>query len=64
MPNTGSRYRCIKEGKSDAEREIAWLDQNQPAMVKNQVISTRLARPEDVEFFISSLKKAGLQIED
>jgi TolB-like protein len=52
--------------KTDAERESAWLDQNQPALVNNirQVVSTRLARPEDVEFFISSLRKAGLQIKD
>jgi TolB-like protein len=52
--------------KGDAERESAWLDENQPALVKNirQAVSARMARPEDVEFFISSLKKAGLQIKD
>jgi hypothetical protein len=27
-------------------------------------VSTRLARSEDAEFFIGSLKKAGLHIED
>lgn len=50
--------------KSDAERESAWLNQNQPTLVKNmrQAVASRIARPEDIEFFISSLRKAGLEI--
>ena len=52
--------------KSDARRESAWLKNNAPALVKNmrQEISKRLARQQDVEFFIGSLRKAGLDIED
>lgn len=50
----------------DAERERAWLEKNEPALVKNVrlEVSTRLSRSEDAEFFIGSLKKAGLDIED
>ena len=52
--------------KSDAERESAWLKDNAPALVKNmrQELSKRLARSQDVEFFIGSLRKAGLDIEE
>jgi tetratricopeptide (TPR) repeat protein len=52
--------------KIEAERERAWLDQNHPALVKSmrQDVSTRLARSQDVEFFLGSLKKAGLVIAD
>jgi len=52
--------------KIEADRESAWLNQNQPDLVKNmrQVVSTRFARSQDVEFFIGSLKKAGLDIKD
>jgi tetratricopeptide (TPR) repeat protein len=52
--------------KIEADRERAWLNQNQPDLVKNmrQVVSTRLARSEDVEFFVGSLRKAGLDIAD
>jgi TolB-like protein len=52
--------------KSDAERERAWLVQNAPALVKNirQAVTVRLARPQDVDFFLGSLKKAGLDIPD
>ena len=51
--------------KVDAERERAWLKENAPAMVKNmrQEVSKRLARSQDVEFFLGSLRKAGLDIE-
>jgi hypothetical protein len=52
--------------KIEADREASWLNQNQPDLVKNmrQVVSTRFVRSQDVEFFIGSLKKAGLDIED
>ena len=45
---------------------VAWLNQNQPDLVKNmrQVVSARLARSQDVEFFLGSLRKAGLGIAD
>jgi tetratricopeptide (TPR) repeat protein len=50
----------------DADRERAWLERNQPDLVKtvHQVVSTRLARTQDVEFFMGSLRKAGLDIKD
>lgn len=50
--------------KIGAEGERAWLVQNQPNLVKTvrQQISIRLARPQDVDFFIGSLKKAGLEV--
>jgi TolB-like protein len=50
----------------DAERERAWLEANEPALLKNlrQEASTRLARSEDVESLLGSLRKAGLDIED
>jgi hypothetical protein len=37
-----------------------------PALAKNlrQAVSARLARSEDVEFFLGSLRKAGLDIAD
>ncbi|RNJ46275.1 MULTISPECIES: hypothetical protein [Mesorhizobium] len=49
-----------------ADRERAWLEQNQPELVKNlrQQLSKRLGRPQDAEFMIGSLKKAGLKIAD
>ncbi|UVC14467.1 hypothetical protein [Mesorhizobium onobrychidis] len=52
--------------KIAADREVAWLNQNQPDLVKNmrQVVSARLARSQDVEFFLGSLRKAGLSIAD
>jgi TolB-like protein len=51
--------------KSDAEHESAWLKNNVPALVKNmrQAVSERLGRPQDVELFLGSLRKAGLDIE-
>ncbi len=54
------------EYRVDAERERAWLEKNEPALLKNvrQEASMRLARAEDAEFFVGSLKKAGLEIED
>jgi TolB-like protein len=50
----------------DAGRERAWLEDHEPVLVKNLrlEVSTRFARSEDAEFFIGSLKKAGLDIED
>ncbi|WP_287120676.1 hypothetical protein [Mesorhizobium sp.] len=50
--------------KIAADREVAWLNQNQPDLVKNmrQVVSARLARSQDVEFFLGSLRKAGLGV--
>jgi tetratricopeptide (TPR) repeat protein len=52
--------------KIAADREVAWLNQNQPDLVKNmrQVVSARLARSQDVEFFLGSLRKAGLDMAD
>jgi TolB-like protein len=52
--------------KIEADREGAWLNQNQPDLVKNmrQVASTRFARSQDVDFLIGSLRKAGLEIPD
>ncbi|TJV36901.1 MAG: hypothetical protein E5Y18_13670, partial [Mesorhizobium sp.] len=52
--------------KIAADREVAWLNQNQPDLVKNmrQVVSARLARPQDVELFLGSLRKAGLGVAD
>lgn len=52
--------------KTEADREGAWLNQNQPDLVKNmrQMVSTRLGRSQDVEFLIGSLRKAGLDIEN
>jgi TolB-like protein len=52
--------------KIEAYHESAWLNQNQPDLVKNmrQQVAMRLGRPEDVEFFIGSLRKAGLDIPD
>ena len=52
--------------KIEADRERAWLVQNQPDLVKNvrQQLSKRLGRSQDVEFAIGSLKKAGLEIAD
>lgn len=50
----------------EADRERAWLEQNQPDLVKdirNQV-SMRLARAKDVEFVLGSLRKAGLDVAD
>jgi len=50
--------------KGEAERESIWLKQNAPALVANlrQQVSMRMARPQDVEIFLASLQKAGLQI--
>ena len=50
----------------EAKRERAWLEENEPALLKNmrQEVSFRFARAEDVEFFIGSLRKAGLDIKD
>ena len=52
--------------KIEAERERAWLDENAPGMVRNmrQEIELRFGRPEDIEFFLGSLKKAGVNIKD
>jgi TolB-like protein len=56
------------EGKDRvaAARELAWLDQNQPDLLKNmrQDLSIRLMRPQDVEFVLGSLRKAGLNVPD
>ena len=52
--------------KIEAERARAWLEKNERALVKNmrKEVSLRLARSEDVEFFLGSLRKAGLDIKD
>ena len=46
----------------DADRERIWLEENVPGLIKNlrQEVSMRLLRKQDVDFFIESLKKAGL----
>lgn len=58
----------LSEGgyKIEADRERAWLEQNQPAWVKNmrQVVTMRLARSQDVETFLGSLRKAGFDVVD
>jgi tetratricopeptide (TPR) repeat protein len=50
--------------KGRAEGESIWLKQNAPALVANlrQQVSMRMARPQDVDIFIASLWKAGLEI--
>ncbi|MBB6412765.1 hypothetical protein [Mesorhizobium sangaii] len=52
--------------KIEADREREWLDNNQPDLVQNlrEAVSKRLTRSQDVEFFIGSLKKAGLAVAD
>ncbi|OWK21810.1 hypothetical protein AJ88_11985 [Mesorhizobium amorphae CCBAU 01583] len=52
--------------KIEADRERAWLVQNAPNLVENvrQQVSMRLARSQDVEFVIGSLKKAGFDVAD
>ena len=49
---------------ADAQRERAWLETNVPALIENarQEVSLRLMRQQDVELFLGSLKKAGLDI--
>ncbi|PBC18639.1 hypothetical protein FJV83_28690 [Mesorhizobium sp. WSM4307] len=51
---------------AEAHRESEWLQQNFPALVKNLrgQVSMRLARPQDVETILGSLRKAGLVIPD
>ncbi|MDQ6437210.1 hypothetical protein RB623_24415 [Mesorhizobium sp. LHD-90] len=51
---------------ADSRRESDWLKQNAPALVANarQEISMRLARRQDVDFFLGSLRKAGLDVAD
>lgn len=51
---------------AEADRERAWLEQNAPGLIKNakEEISMRFTRPEDAEFIIGSLRKAGLDIPD
>jgi len=48
----------------DAARERAWLEANAPALLRNarQEVSLRFRRREDVDFFLASLKMAGLDI--
>lgn len=52
--------------KADADRERIWLEQNAPGLIENarNEISMRLARRADVDFFLDSLRKAGLHIAD
>ena len=49
----------------DADRERIWLEENVPGLIQNlrQEVSLRLLRKQDVDFFIGSLKKAGLQVD-
>ena len=50
----------------EAERERRWLEQNEPGLVANlrREAETRLAKPENVEFFLGSLKKSGFAAAD
>lgn len=50
----------------DARRERVWLEENAPGLIKNlrQEVAMRIIRPEDVDFFLGSLKKAGLAFKD
>ncbi len=50
----------------DAARERVWLETNVPGLIKNlrQEVSMRLLRKQDVDFFLASLKKAGLDVEN
>lgn len=50
----------------DAARERVWLEANAPGLIKNarQEVAMRLLRKQDVDFFLGSLKKAGLDIEN
>jgi TolB-like protein/Tfp pilus assembly protein PilF len=50
--------------KVDAERELAWIEKNRPALAQNvrQELSYRLGRKEDADFFLNSLRKAGLDV--
>ncbi|WP_404926177.1 hypothetical protein [Mesorhizobium sp. ORM16] len=49
-----------------AGQERVWLEQSQPDLIKNirQQVSMLLGNPKDGEFFIGSLRKAGLKIAD
>lgn len=49
----------------DADRERIWLEENVPGLIQNlrQEVSLRLLRKQDADFFIKSLKKAGLQVD-
>ncbi|MFO0994054.1 MAG: hypothetical protein U1E67_19225 [Hyphomicrobiales bacterium] len=49
---------------SDAEREHEWILTNIPGLVPNlrKEAAARFARPEDVEKFVVSLRKAGLDV--
>jgi TolB-like protein len=49
----------------DAKRERGWLEANAPALVKNarQEVELRFLRQQDADFFLASLKKAGLHID-
>jgi tetratricopeptide (TPR) repeat protein len=48
----------------DAGRERAWLEANVPALIQNarREVALRFVRQEDVDFFLGSLRKAGLVI--
>jgi TolB-like protein len=52
--------------KAEADHAREWLLQNAPALAKNarQEVERRLGRPEDVEFVMNSLRKAGLDFTD
>lgn len=50
----------------EADRARVWLEKNEPALVKNvrQEVTIRLARSQDIEFFLGSLRKAGFDVKD
>jgi tetratricopeptide (TPR) repeat protein len=52
--------------EADARRERAWLEENAPDLIKNarQEVAMRIIRPQDVDFFLASLRKAGLAVAD
>lgn len=49
-----------------ASRERDWLIEHEPALVRNlrNEVALRFTRSEDIAFFLSSLKKAGLQFSE
>jgi TolB-like protein len=52
--------------EADARRERIWLEENAPGLINNlrQEVAMRIIRPVDVDFFLGSLKKAGLTFKD
>jgi TolB-like protein len=51
---------------AEAAQERSWLEKNAPALLRNLrgEVALRFARPQDVDFFIGSLRKAGVNSEN